>query len=1732
MCSTACGNGLRSGIEDCDDGNVGNGDGCSSGCAVETATGFTCTGGVGVKSSCGSTCGNGLRGTGENCDDGGVAPGDGCSSSCTVEAGWKCTGGMGVKSTCTDDNECTLGTHNCDTPAIKSVCTNVPGSFTCACNNAAGYGGGSGILGTCVKDTVPPAPVLACAPGGLTEVAVTWGAIPQVSGVSVTVRLNVAGTAGYVGVIPGSPNAGNVTVKDASTSYVITATAENPVGTSPASVISCFSANSNNSTVGTLTINSPANLTLVPAFDPFTTQYKITTAALTPFISFTAVGMQAQASVAYVGDTSLGPGSNTVLVVCTAHDGVTKTTYTINVVNPTVPAAPAAPTFSKITHESLTVSWTAPNSGGTPITTYSLYRNGTLVAGSIPAGTTTFSDPGPLFPLTVYEYSVKATNAVGTSSPGTPATVLSGYPPSTVTTFDPPVGGPGGGVLVTVTGTNFGLSAASVLSVTLAGIEISSPGKITWVSETQIIVQSPPLPGSVEVSGPVSVKTTSGAGTASTTVFTVQAVVPTPPNQVICELPSLTSLEVVFTFTNSSGGVYVLSPYVLGARVSVEEIAPANGTASGNNTATLFSGTVTVPSSSFSNTTVQGRAQFSSLQPGTEYAISVVTFTSAQDAPAALLRCFTPSPPPVEGGMSFGNSPIVFSVTPVAGYQTGNTTVTITGAFFGNSPNELLDITLAGVSCAFTKTWINNATVSCVSEPSSVAGVGTVVVRTFIGASEATSATWEYLLPPPAVLDILPRVFAPEGGTIVTIRGSFFGNSSNVDITALIGGTPCAETEWVSSSEVLCTTPPATSGEFMGTEVTVKVGDRMSAPASSSNLAAGEVFGYGKECIGCAWYSRCVDGVCVGCITGFTNPPKCTTPLVTVRPVGHVAGTPLPPLVTSEDGLSTSFEIVLGASPASTVSFDVVFSDDTEATAEPFVVSISPNAWSTPATVTVKGFDDKLRDGNVTYAISFSVREGPKEFLATSPMLPTFRVVNMDSAPRIEKISPELAPELGRNVTLSISNLDPAFEIYVGGVLARVLMEVTNTPEINEENFDDEVTDETGSGTDNNGGSGSGGGTGAPVRARALQAPGSLNSLAGLQRFIVELPIMVKGYVTVTVVNGGGTQSSLERVLFVTDDCPKPGQFGRGVNCKDCPEGATCPGGNRIWPGPGFWNTGEDSGFIVECEPHDACKGGKESECRKGHKGQFCATCENEYYSLNGLCTPCPKQETAYVFALADAILWSLFALAAVGIKDRMTLSYVVMTVRALQQIGGIGQSASAKLPHWLLEVYNVLHLFSGDYSFLKPDCIKPAPFFATFFYSLVYNFLIFVPVFVALPLARAVSVFRARSKKNHMVYVEPENPENEEKRPEDEEERAARILATSKYWKDRFIRCVFIWLTTIYLSVTALCFEAISCQRSNDGYFYMITRPENRCYVDTWHRILCLVATIILLGFTMGYPISVFVWLIRKRNKDRLHKEERFMERFNFFYEFYSPQNPLFWVMEYPIACVVAAGKSYLKPNINYQMSISVAVFGAKFLYILAVRPFIDTATDCIQAGLALIALVAINMNFFQRNGFFDATPAIADYVGMGLVALMCLVVVGMIAMIVYLVTKKDVRKFLKDKMGIGGSEEKAVVRIVVEDESSSGDEADIKNVENDSWFSSLYSKISATFSGTSPEPKVSVEADVDTSSDGEEVQKKVEEPPGWFQSLMKGFMSNDENKVKQDNEQPNDLNIASPRA
>ncbi len=95
-CTAICGDGILAGKELCDDKDILPGDGCTATCTREA--GFVCdipgadcrkkpvcTGGA-----CTSPCGDGIVFGAEECDDGDLVAGDGCSATCTEENGFTC----------------------------------------------------------------------------------------------------------------------------------------------------------------------------------------------------------------------------------------------------------------------------------------------------------------------------------------------------------------------------------------------------------------------------------------------------------------------------------------------------------------------------------------------------------------------------------------------------------------------------------------------------------------------------------------------------------------------------------------------------------------------------------------------------------------------------------------------------------------------------------------------------------------------------------------------------------------------------------------------------------------------------------------------------------------------------------------------------------------------------------------------------------------------------------------------------------------------------------------------------------------------------------------------------------------------------------------------------------------------------------------------------------------------------------------------------------------------------------------------------------------------------------------------------------------------------------------------------------------------------------------------------------------------------------------------------------
>lgn len=91
-----------------------------------------------------------------------------------------------------------------------------------------------------------------------------------------------------------------------------------------------------------------------------------------------------------------------------------------------------------------------------------------------------------------------------------------------------------------------------------------------------------------------------------------------------------------------------------------------------------------------------------------------------------------------------------------------------------------------------------------------------------------------------------------------------------------------------------------------------------------------------------------------------------------------VSGTSGP--ATSEAGGTVTFTIVLTSAPVASVTINLSSSNPAEGTVSPAAVSFNAANWSTPQTITVRGVDDSVVDGDAKYSIvtSNAISTDPK----------------------------------------------------------------------------------------------------------------------------------------------------------------------------------------------------------------------------------------------------------------------------------------------------------------------------------------------------------------------------------------------------------------------------------------------------------------------------------------------------------------------------------------------------------------------------------------------------------------------------------------------------------------------------------------------------------------------------------------------------------------------------------
>eukprot|EP01029_Cantina_marsupialis_P030994 TRINITY_DN8689_c0_g1_i1.p1 TRINITY_DN8689_c0_g1~~TRINITY_DN8689_c0_g1_i1.p1 ORF type:complete len:878 (+),score=186.37 TRINITY_DN8689_c0_g1_i1:3-2636(+) len=195
--------------------------------------------------------------------------------------------------------------------------------------------------------------------------------------------------------------------------------------------------------------------------------------------------------------------------------------------------------------------------------------------------------------------------------------------------------------------------------------------------------------------------------------------------------------------------------------------------------------------------------------------------------------------------------------------------------------------------------------------------------------------------------------------------------------------------------------------------------------------------------------------------------------------------------------------------------------------------------------------------------------------------------------------------------------------------------------------------------------------------------------------------------------------------------------FGAADDCKQCPTGAVCPGGYRLFSLPGYWTESEDSGTTVRCQPPstERCQGWNatigESQCGDGYMmGSFgCMSCDSGFYEDSiKKCEKCPETQSShekylpFVYLFMGLVTVFLFTLLiifiAIKIKGgrfgegvRRSKDFVIFALVLLQVFVSIGQFAQAGLPSTVANMYAILGALNLNVPLLNPSCLSTDPF-------------------------------------------------------------------------------------------------------------------------------------------------------------------------------------------------------------------------------------------------------------------------------------------------------------------------------------------------------------------------------------------------------------------------------------
>ncbi|KNC48952.1 uncharacterized protein AMSG_04697 [Thecamonas trahens ATCC 50062] len=419
-------------------------------------------------------------------------------------------------------------------------------------------------------------------------------------------------------------------------------------------------------------------------------------------------------------------------------------------------------------------------------------------------------------------------------------------------------------------------------------------------------------------------------------------------------------------------------------------------------------------------------------------------------------------------------------------------------------------------------------------------------------------------------------------------------------------------------------------------------------------------------------------------------------------------------------------------------------------------------------------------------------------------------------------------------------------------------------------------------------------------------------------------------------------------LAFVGGACVAPGTYRNRLECSSCPPGATCPGGDRVWPLPGYWNSGEGADYNSACAP--------------GYTGQLCLACADNHFKRGATeCVPCGSSALAPL--LVTVLAAFVFSAAAVMIlAPRFILHSLSFALATLQGVYAVGLGDTIALPNAALEFYGAVSLFGLDLAGIRPLCLSVHATFATIFgVNVVVVFVwLAAPLIVALIASKACGSERASALK------------------------ARRVLA------------IALALRLAYTPAVRLGFEALNCMRTESGdALLLVADPRVFCYQST-HTMAAYTGWALLVHFGIGLPVVTFVTLsVLNAWWPQLYSPPDFAARFALVFNAYrSPRLRWFHLGFYLQQFLLAAAALVVDAHVSLRYAVAITVLAVHGGLLVAFRPH----TSLISLAEAL-ASVVIPLLFAALAAAVDHDMLSKEGAGPAFLALVALTVIALVA-------------------------------------------------------------------------------------------------------------------------------------